>query len=98
MVKAKHKIKTKEELLEIMNEHLTTQQMFALKLKSKAEQYVDVDGEDDNKDSKKKRNSYLSSYNAQVDAVSRTSASLLKIFNSSLEENEEEDGSDSLVD
>lgn len=98
MVKAKKKIKTKEELLEIMNEHLTTQQKFALKLKAKAESYLDVDGEDDTRDTKKKRNSYLNSYNAQVDAVSRTSASMIKILNSNLEDVEEENDTDTLVD
>lgn len=98
MVKAKKKIKTKEELLEIMNEHLTTQQKFALKLKAKAESYLDVDDEDDTRDTKKKRNSYLNSYNAQVDAVSRTSASMIKILNSNLEDVEEENDTDTLVD
>lgn len=93
----KTKIKTKEELLEIMNSHLDTQQNFALKLKAKAEFFVDED--EDSKENKKKRNSWLSAYNAQVDAVSRTSASLLKIFNSDLSNGEEEDdSSDTLVD
>lgn len=95
----KQKLKTKEELLEIMSAHLETQQMFALKLKSKAESFIDIDEDEDNQKNKKKRNSWLSSYNAQVDAVSRTSASMIKIFNSGLENGEEEDdSSDSLVD
>lgn len=95
----KKRIKSKEELLDIMNEHLSTQQKFAIQLKEKAEQYIDVDDEEDDSKTKKKRRSYLSAYNAQVDAVSRTSASMIKIFNSSLEnEEEQEKGSDSLVD
>lgn len=99
MAKAKSKLKTKEELLEIMNEHLTTQQMFAMKLKEKAESYIDIEEEEDNQSNKKKRNAWLNSYNAQVDAVSRTSASMIKIFNSALDNGEEEDdSSDSLVD
>lgn len=99
MAKAKRKLKTKEELLEIMNEHLVTQQMFALKLKEKAESYIDVEEDEDNQSNKKKRNAWLNSYNAQVDAVSRTSASMIKIFNSALDDGEEEDNStDSLVD
>lgn len=98
MVK-KDKIKSKEELLQIMNEHLTTQQKFAMQLKAKAEQFIDVEDEEDDSKTKKKRRSYLGAYNAQVDAVSRTSASMIKIFNSSLEnEEEQENGSDSLVD
>lgn len=99
MAKAKSKLKTKEELLEIMNEHLTTQQMFAMKLKEKAESYIDIEEEEDNQSNKKKRNAWLNSYNAQVDAVSRTSATMIKIFNSALDNGEEEDdSSDSLVD
>lgn len=92
------KLKSKEELLEIMNEHLIAQQNFALTLKKKAEQFINVDEDDETKESKKKRNSYLYSYNAQVDAISRTSASMIKILNSSLDDGEEEDGTDTLVD
>jgi len=99
MAKAKRKLKSKEELLEIMNEHLETQQMFALKLKEKAESFIDIDEGEDNQSNKKKRNAWLNSYNAQVDAVSRTSSSMIKIFNSALDNGEEEDDStDSLVD
>lgn len=98
MAKQQKRIKSKEELLEIMNGHLSTQQMFAERLKEKAERYIDVEESEDTTSNKKKRNSYLSSYNAQVDAVSRTSASMIKIFNSSLEDGEEEDGSENLVD
>lgn len=97
--KAKKKLKTKEELLEIMSEHLETQQMFALRLREKAESFIDLDEEEDTQSNKKKRNAWLNSYNAQVDAVSRTSASMIKIFNSALDNGEEEDdSSDSLVD
>lgn len=97
MVKKKAKLTSREELLEIMNEHLATQQMFAEKLKNKAELYID-DGGTSSED-KKNRNSYLNAYNQQVDAVSRTTKTMMNIFNSSYSgENEEEDLSDSLVD
>ena len=91
-----NKLKSKEELLEIMNEHLKTQQKFAETLKAKAEQFIDDDDLD--KEGKKKRNSYLNAYNTQVDAVSRTTKTMISIFNSSLQNDEEEEYSDSLVD
>lgn len=90
------KIKSKEELLSIMNEHLATQQKFAEILKQKAEKFISDETLD--KDGKKNRNSYLNAYNVQVDAVSRTSKTMINIFNSSLENGEEEEYSDSLVD
>lgn len=96
-MKEKAKLKSKEELLTIMNDHLATQQRFAEKLKVKAEKYID--DEDLDKEGKKNRNSYLNAYNVQVDAVSRTSKTMINIYNSSLEEDEEtEDTSGSLVD
>lgn len=93
---AKPKLKSKEELLTIMNEHLATQQKFAEKLKEKAEKFIDDETLD--KEGKKNRNSYLNAYNTQVDAVSRTSKTMINIYNSSLDNDEEEDTSGSLVD
>ena len=90
---------TKDELLEIMNRHLKKQQEIAEKLLLKAESVLDCDEVDN--DTKKKRNHYINAYNTQVDAVSRTSASMLRIYNSSLESEEdeqEEKQSDSLID
>lgn len=96
MVK-KAKLKSREELLEIMNDHLATQQILAEKLKVKAETSIDEDSF--TKEDKKKRNSYLNAYNSQVDAVSRTTKTLISIYNSSITNGEEEaDYSDSLVD
>ena len=96
MVK-KAKLKSREELLEMMNDHLATQQKFAEKLKVKAENAIDDDSF--SKEDKKKRNSYLNAYNCQVDAVSRTAKTMINIFNSSITNGEEEDDySDSLVD
>lgn len=93
------RIKSKEELLEIINDHFVTQQNFALKLKEKAEKYTDIDDDEDDNKAKKKRRSYLSAYNAQVDAVSKTVVTLIKINNSSLQnEEEQEEEFDSLVD
>ena len=94
------RIKSKEELLEIINDHFVTQQNFALKLKEKAEKYTDIDDdEEDDSKTKKKRRSYLSAYNAQVDAVSKTVVTLIKINNSSLmNEEEQEEEFDTLVD
>ncbi len=95
--KVKKEKHDKSELLEIMNEHLSTQQEFALILKEKARKYIK--GDDENGDDKKKRNSYLNTYNQQVDAVSRTVSSLIKINSSSIENEEnEEESSNSLVD
>ena len=98
MVKAKAKLKSREELLQIMNEHLATQQMFAEKLKDKAQ--IAIDEGTSSKEDKKNRNSYLNAYNQQVDAVSRTTKTMMNIFNSSFNNGEEEDEnySDSLVD
>lgn len=95
MVK-KEKIKTKSELLSIMNEHLLTQQSFAENFKAKAKLYVDVE-DDDEKSDKKKRNQYVSAYNAQVDAVSRTVSTLIKLQGSSLS-NDDEEEIESLID
>lgn len=93
------RIKSKEELLEIINDHFVTQQNFALKLKEKAEKYTDIDDDEDDNKAKKKRRSYLSAYNAQVDAVSKTVVTLIKINNSSLQNEEEQDEEfDTLVD
>lgn len=92
----KAKLKSKEELLSIMNDHLATQQKFAEKLKSKAEKFIDDESLD--KEGKKNRNSYLNAYNAQVDAVSRTSKTMINIYNSSLENDGEEENADSLID
>lgn len=93
------RIKSKEELLEIINDHFVTQQNFALKLKEKAEKYTDIDDDEDDSKAKKKRRSYLSAYNAQVDAVSKTVVTLIKINNSSLQNEEEQDEEfDTLVD
>ena len=92
-------LKSKEELLEIMNSHLITQQEMAEKLKTKALKYVDKD--DDSKQDKKQRNQYIYAYNQQVEAVSKTASTLIKIQNSSLKngkELEEEEQSDELVD
>lgn len=88
-MKQKAKLKSKEELLQIMNEHLATQQMFAEQLKSKAEKFIEDENLD--KEGKKNRNSYLNAYNAQVDAVSRTSKTMINIYNSSLNEGDDED-------
>ena len=93
MVKAK--LKSREELLTIMNEHLATQQKFAEKLKEKAESTIDLDAP--TTEDKKRRNSYLNAYNQQVDAVSRTTKTMINIYNSSLND-EEEEYEDSLVD
>lgn len=94
-MKDKAKLKSREELLDIMNEHLVAQQKFAEKLKNKAEKYI----EDDSKDKMdiKARNSYIHAYNNQVDAVSRTSKMMISIYNSTFE-NGEEEAEDSLVD
>lgn len=91
-----NKLKSKEELLEIMNDHLKTQQKFAETLKTKAEKFIE--DEELDKEGKKNRNSYLNAYNTQVDAVSRSVKTMISIFNSSLQNDEEEDFSDSLID
>ena len=91
----KAKLKSREELLTIMNEHLATQQKFAEKLKEKAESAIDLDAP--TTEDKKRRNSYLNAYNQQVDAVSRTAKTMINIYNSSLND-EEEEYEDSLVD
>ena len=91
------KLKSKEELLRIMNEHLITQQRFAERLREKAEKFIE--DEDGTKEGKSKRNSYLNAYNTQVEAVSKTSKTMINIYNSSLEnEEEQERNSESLVD
>lgn len=92
-----NKLKSKEELLEIMNEHLNTQQKFAETLKAKAEKFIE--DEELDKEGKKNRNSYLNAYNTQVDAVSRSVKTMISIFNSSLQNDEEEEEyTDSLID
>lgn len=91
-----NKLKSKEELLEIMNEHLKTQQKFAETLKAKAEKFIE--DEELDKEGKKNRNSYLNAYNTQVDAVSRSVKTMISIFNSSLQNDEEEEYTDSLID
>lgn len=99
MVKKKQSnLKTKDELLEIMNEHLSQQQEFAEKLKAKAKYYVDSEGTD--KEDNKKKNHYLNAYNTQVDAVARTTSAMIKIYGSQLETSEEkqEEQKQSLLD
>lgn len=101
MVKKKKQseLKSKEELLEIVNSHLVTQQEMAEKLRQKALKYVDKeDGK--NKDDKKARNQYIYAYNQQVEAVSKTVSTLIKIQNSSLKNDKEieEEESDELID
>ena len=86
--KQSKKLKSKEELLIIMNDHLITQQNIAERLRQKAEAFIEE--EDPTKEGKTKRNSYLNAYNVQVDAVSRTSKTLINIYNSSLENEEEQ--------
>lgn len=95
-------LKTKDELLEIMNDHLSQQQEFAERLREKAKFYVDAEGTKD--EDTKKKNHYLSAYNTQVDAVSRTTSAMIKIYGSQLKTSEEaeqkqqEEKHDSLVD
>lgn len=88
MKEKQSKLKSKEELLSIMNEHLITQQKLAERLREKAESFIEE--EDPTKEGKTKRNSYLNAYNVQVDAVSRTSKTLINIYNSSLANEEEQ--------
>ena len=90
MVKNKKNLKSKDELLKIMNDHLVQQQEFAEKLKAQALKYISVDDDVDG-DVKKKKNHYLNAYNQQVDAVSRTSATMIRIYSSSLENGDVED-------
>lgn len=94
MVRQKKDIKSKEELLEIMNDHFKTQQEFAIKLKEKAQSFID-DEDGDNK----KINKYLHAYNSQVEAVTKTSKMMISIYNSTYEEDsEEEQQTNSLLD
>ena len=95
----KQELKSKEELIDIMNSHLIAQQEMAMKLKAKALKYVD--SEDEDKQNKKNRNQYIYAYNQQVEAVSKTASSLIKIQGSSLKnekELEEENETNDLVD
>lgn len=94
-MKQARNLKSKDELLCIMNDHLIVQQDFAERLKKKAIKYIDDEEEDEG--GKKKKNKYLNDYNQQVDAISRTASALIRIQSSSLE-NAEEESSDSLVD
>ena len=92
-------LKTKDELLEIMNAHLSQQQEFAEILKQRAKYYIEAEGTDD--EDTKKKNHYLNAYNIQVDAVSRTTSAMLKVYGSQLktsEETEQEEKHESLVD
>ena len=101
MVKNKKKssLKSKDELLKIMNDHLEQQQQFAEKLKGQALKYISIDEGDSDNDIKKKKNHYLNAYNQQVDAVSRTSATMIRIYNSSLENSDvEEESHEELID
>lgn len=83
MVKKKStELKSKEELMEIMNNHLITQQEMAEKLKTKALKFIDK--EEDKREDKKNRNQYIYAYNQQVEAVSKTASALIKIQGSSL--------------
>lgn len=94
----KRTLKSKDELLKIMNDHLVQQQEFAEKLKTQAQKYISIDDEGDS-DVKKKKNHYLNAYNQQVDAVSRTSATMIRIYSSSLENGDvEEENSEELID
>ncbi len=90
---------TKDELLDIMNDHLVEQQKFALELKERAEDAL-KSKTGTSKEEVKARNQYLWTYNQMVEAVSKTSATMIKIYNSSLENGEEkpEDKYDDLVD
>lgn len=94
MSKQGKKLKSKDELLSIMNDHLIMQQEIAETLKSKALSFIDEDSDDDGK---KKKNRYLNEYNQQVDAISRTASALIRIYSSSLA-NGEQENSDSLID
>ena len=85
------KLKSREELLAIMNEHFETQQRFAEELRDSAQAYINKD--ELTTEDQKKRNSLLHAYNQQVDAVSRTTKTMINIYNSSLNEEDEEDGS-----
>lgn len=87
---------TKDELLQIMNDHLVQQQKLALDLKNKAEEALTWDEKE--KDKAKARNLRLSAYNAQVDAVSRSAGILIKIFNSTLGTEDGEEDEEELVD
>ena len=93
------KLKTKDELLQIMSDHLTQQQEFALQLKEKAIYYVNLEGT--KKEDTKMKNHFLNAYNTQVDAVSRTSSAMIKVYGSSLQnkdDSENEKKTKSLVD
>ena len=95
--KQQSKLKTKDELLQIMSDHLSQQQEFALQLKEKAIYYVNLEGT--SKEDTKMKNHFLNAYNTQVDAVSRTSSAMIKVYGSSLQNNDEiEKESESLVD
>lgn len=95
--KRESKLKTKDELLQIMSDHLSQQQEFALQLKEKALYYVNLEGT--NKEDTKLKNHYLNAYNTQVDAVSRTSSAMIKVYGSSLQNTSDgEEESKSLVD
>lgn len=95
MVRQKKDIKSKEELLEIMNDHFKTQQEFAIKLKEKAQSSID----DEEGSDSKKVNKYLHAYNSQVEAVTKTSKMMISIYNSTYEEeSEEEQQTNSLLD
>lgn len=96
-------LKTKDELLQMMNDHLAQQQEFAIRLKDKAKFYVDAEGTED--EDTKKKNHYLSAYNTQVDAVSRSVSAMIKIYGSQLktseqveEQGKQEEKHESLVD
>lgn len=94
----KPKRKSKDELLDIIYSHLQTQIEFADKLKVRALQYIDSEEKDDGK--KKRVSSFLNAYNTQVDALSRTTSTMIRLQNSSYTNGEEteEESNDSLVD
>lgn len=94
VAKKQKEIKSKEELLEIMNDHFKTQQEIALKLKQRAIASID----DEDATDKKSVNKYLHAYNNQVEAVTKTSKMMISIYNSSYEESDEEEASTSLID
>lgn len=80
--------KSKEELIEIMNRHLDSQQEIAETLRDKALLYM---GDDctDTRENKKNRNQFIYAYNQQVEAVSKTVVSLIRIQGSSLKNDRE---------
>lgn len=91
------KLKSKDELLSIMNDHLIIQQEIAETLKEKALNFMNDEDDEDYKG--KKKNRHLNEYNQQVDAISRTASALIRIQSSNLQNDEkEEEHNESLID